>query len=124
MRVQAELAERLAAILPQLSEQVGEYTHAESDAIPLLLFVPRNMLNMQSAGPARPWLECISACPHRDSAAQGALQYFKIFARTMQREWFGIDKLRLDKFMMLARQVLRQVYMHLQKMGWCVSDPG
>ncbi len=36
----------------------------------------------------------------------------------MQREWFGIDKLRLDKFMMLARKVLRQVYVHLQKTGW------
>ena len=36
----------------------------------------------------------------------------------MQREWFGIDKLRLDKFMMLARRVLHQVYAHLQKTGW------
>ncbi len=55
------------------------------------------------------------------SAAQGALQYFKIFARTMQREWFGIDKLRLDKFMMLARKFLHQLYAHLQKSGWCAS---
>lgn len=55
---------------------------------------------------------------HSEVATQGALQYFRIFARTMQREWFGIDKLRLDKFMMLARKVLRQVYVHLQKTGW------
>ncbi len=62
-----------------------------------------------------PWLDC-TLITH--PASQGALQYFRIFARTMQREWFGIDKLRLDKFMMLARKVLRQVYVHLQKTGW------
>ena len=60
-----------------------------------------------------------------DTAAnvQGALQYFKIFARTIQREWFGIDKLRLDKFMVLARKFLHQVYTHLQNTGWCASEP-
>lgn len=56
-------------------------------------------------------------------AAQGALQYFRIFARTMQREWFGIDKLRLDKFMMLARKFLHQLYTHLQNTGWCAAQP-
>ncbi|CAL8467083.1 g6619 [Coccomyxa elongata] len=67
--VQAELAERLAAILPMLS-------------------------------------------------GEGALLYFKVFAKTMQREWFGIDKLRLDKFMMLVRKFLHQLFVHLQEGGW------
>ena len=53
---------------------------------------------------------------------QSALHYFKIFARTMQREWFGIDKLRLDKFMVLARKFLHQVYAHLQSTGWYASS--
>ena len=39
----------------------------------------------------------------------------------MQREWFGIDKLRLDKFMMLARKFLHQLYTHLQNTGWCAA---
>ena len=52
---------------------------------------------------------------------QSALHYFQIFARTMQREWFGIDKLRLDKFMVLARKFLHQVYAHLLSTGWYAS---
>ncbi|KAK9916211.1 hypothetical protein WJX75_000105 [Coccomyxa subellipsoidea] len=67
--VQAELAERLAALLPLMS-------------------------------------------------AEGALLYFKVFAKTMQREWFGIDKLRLDKFMMLVRKFMHQLFVHLQEGGW------
>ena len=57
------------------------------------------------------------------STMQGALLYFKVFAKTMQREWFGIDKLRLDKFMMLVRKFLHQVFVHLQEGGWCVRRP-
>ncbi|BDA40606.1 probable ribosomal RNA processing protein 1 homolog B at N-terminal half [Coccomyxa sp. Obi] len=67
--VQAELAERLAAILPMMSRE-------------------------------------------------GAQLYFKVFAKTMQREWFGIDKLRLDKFMMLVRKFLHQLFIHLQEGRW------
>jgi ribosomal RNA-processing protein 1 len=33
----------------------------------------------------------------------------KCFFLTMGREWFGIDRWRMDKFMMLTRRFLRQV---------------
>ena len=39
----------------------------------------------------------------------------------MQREWFGIDKLRLDKFLMLVRKFLRQLFVHLQALDWSVA---
>ncbi len=40
----------------------------------------------------------------------------------MQREWFGIDKLRLDKFMMLVRKFLRQLFVHLATKDWYVAE--
>ena len=36
----------------------------------------------------------------------------------MQREWFGIDRLRLDKFLMLARKFVRQLFVYLQASAW------
>jgi hypothetical protein len=50
---------------------------------------------------------------------QGGLLYFKVFARTMQREWFGIDRLRLDKFMLLARKFVHQLFALLRQSDWC-----
>ena len=41
----------------------------------------------------------------------------------MQREWFGIDKLRLDKFLMLVRKFLKQLFVHLQALDWSVALP-
>mmetsp|Transcript_15682 Transcript_15682/g.21672 ORF Transcript_15682/g.21672 Transcript_15682/m.21672 type:complete len:478 (+) Transcript_15682:3-1436(+) len=36
----------------------------------------------------------------------------------MRREWFGIDKLRLDKFMMLVRKFLHHLLLHLAGNEW------
>lgn len=36
----------------------------------------------------------------------------------MYREWGAIDKLRLDKFMMLVRKFVREVFSMLQSRGW------
>ncbi len=49
---------------------------------------------------------------------QVALLYFQVFMRTMQREWFGIDHLRLDKFLMLVRRFVRALFMHLRARNW------
>lgn len=43
------------------------------------------------------------------STEESALLFIKCFFITMGREWFGIDKWRMDKFMMMARRFLRQV---------------
>lgn len=37
----------------------------------------------------------------------------------MRREWFGIDRLRLDKFMMLVRKFMQQTFVHLRNADWC-----
>ena len=50
-------------------------------------------------------------------AAVGRL-YFKVFVHTIRREWFGIDRHRMDKFMMLIRKVFAQHLRYLQSTGW------
>jgi ribosomal RNA-processing protein 1 len=44
--------------------------------------------------------------------------YFQAFLRTMRREWFGIDHLRLNKFMVLVRKFVTQLLRHLQAASW------
>ncbi|CAG9770332.1 unnamed protein product [Ceutorhynchus assimilis] len=43
-----------------------------------------------------------------------AMQFFKIGLVTLQNEWVGIDQLRLDKFMMFVRRLLRQALVALK----------
>lgn len=49
---------------------------------------------------------------------QVAFLYFTVFLSTMRREWFGIDRLRLDKFMMLVRKFTRSMFQYLQAQQW------
>jgi ribosomal RNA-processing protein 1 len=46
------------------------------------------------------------------------LLFIKCFFAIMAREWHGIDRLRLDKFYMLMRRVLRQSFQHLADKEW------
>ncbi|RUS80123.1 hypothetical protein EGW08_012122 [Elysia chlorotica] len=52
------------------------------------------------------------------SSPEGALLFMKVFLETEAREWNGIDKLRLDKFMMMIRDMLHQSFALLSKIGW------
>uniref|UniRef100_A0A182MGR9 Uncharacterized protein n=1 Tax=Anopheles culicifacies TaxID=139723 RepID=A0A182MGR9_9DIPT len=47
-----------------------------------------------------------------------AMQFFKAFLITMGNEWFGIDRWRMDKFMMLVRRLTRQALFTLHESGW------
>jgi hypothetical protein len=51
---------------------------------------------------------------------QVACMYFQTFLKTMLAEWFRIDKLRLDKFMMLIRCFFNQAFSRLALRQWCV----
>ncbi len=48
-----------------------------------------------------------------------ARTYFVVFFRALREEWFGIDRLRLDKYMLLIRRVLRQLFRRLHDADWC-----
>ncbi|XP_066478515.1 ribosomal RNA processing protein 1 homolog B [Tiliqua scincoides] len=51
--------------------------------------------------------------------------FIQTFWQTMNREWNGIDRLRLDKFYTLIRMMLRQSFEVLKRNGWNESftDP-
>ncbi len=44
--------------------------------------------------------------------------YYTTFMHTMRREWAGIDRLRLDKFMLLIRKFVSAVLCQLRAHGW------
>ena len=52
----------------------------------------------------------------KDSAA--VCKLIEGFFMTMGREWHGIDRLRLDKFYMLVRKMLKEIFEHLLKEKW------
>ncbi|XP_055685578.1 ribosomal RNA processing protein 1 homolog [Lutzomyia longipalpis] len=47
-----------------------------------------------------------------------SLQFYAVFLQTINREWFGIDQWRIDKFLMLVRRVTRQCLVILRDNGW------
>ncbi len=44
--------------------------------------------------------------------------FVKIYFQTIIREWNGIDKWRIDKFMMLMRRILRELFAYLNTQKW------
>ncbi|KMT03287.1 hypothetical protein BVRB_8g198280 [Beta vulgaris subsp. vulgaris] len=53
-----------------------------------------------------------------------SLSYFSHFLLTMRREWPGIDHLRLDKFYLLIRYFVRNLFVLLKNMNWDLSILG
>ncbi|XP_053681180.1 ribosomal RNA processing protein 1 homolog [Anopheles nili] len=51
-----------------------------------------------------------------------AMQFFKAFMVTMGNEWFGLDRWRMDKFMMLVRRVTRHALLAIHENGWQTED--
>lgn len=47
-----------------------------------------------------------------------AYKYYTCMLDTMRREWFGIDRLRLDKFMMMVRKFTGAMFAFLMSHGW------
>jgi len=59
----------------------------------------------------------VSCFKHEESS----VYFFKCFLVTIGREWFGIDRLRMDKFMMLVRRCLRQALAFVKDNKWDVA---
>lgn len=72
--------------------------------------------------PSRTALPASDVNPAAAAAAlprpQVALRYYAAFIATLRREWFMIDHLRLDKFLMLIRRFFRAGLRRLQGAGW------
>lgn len=50
-----------------------------------------------------------------------ALLFLRCFFVIMIREWGGIDRLRMDKFMSLVRKVVHQSLLYVASRGWELS---
>uniref|UniRef100_A0A8C8YKQ9 Ribosomal RNA processing 1B n=1 Tax=Prolemur simus TaxID=1328070 RepID=A0A8C8YKQ9_PROSS len=60
----------------------------------------------------------ISQLIHVVNNSEAQHLFIQTFWQTMNREWKGIDRLRLDKYYMLIRLVLRQSFEVLKRDGW------
>ncbi|XP_029327503.1 ribosomal RNA processing protein 1 homolog B isoform X2 [Mus caroli] len=60
----------------------------------------------------------ISQLIHVVNSLEAQYLFIQTFWQTMNREWQGIDKLRLDKYCMLIRLVLRQSFEVLKRNAW------
>ncbi|XP_047419172.1 ribosomal RNA processing protein 1 homolog B isoform X1 [Sciurus carolinensis] len=60
----------------------------------------------------------ISQLIHVVNSSEAQHLFIQTFWQTINREWKGIDKLRLDKYYMLIRLVLRQSFEVLKRSGW------
>jgi len=62
--------------------------------------------------------ESISSMIGYFATEETALLFIKTFLLTMGREWFGIDAWRMNKFMMLVRRFVRQIFKYNKKCDW------
>ncbi|XP_029794714.1 ribosomal RNA processing protein 1 homolog A [Suricata suricatta] len=60
----------------------------------------------------------ISQLIHAFQSTEARHLFLQTFWQTMNREWTGIDRLRLDKFYMLMRMVLSESLKALKMQGW------
>ncbi|XP_060689868.1 ribosomal RNA processing protein 1 homolog A-like [Hemiscyllium ocellatum] len=60
----------------------------------------------------------ISQLIHAFKNLDAKFLFMETFFQTMNREWNGIDRLRLDKFYLLIRLMLRQFLEELKTMNW------
>uniref|UniRef100_A0A8C8YGP6 Ribosomal RNA processing 1 n=1 Tax=Prolemur simus TaxID=1328070 RepID=A0A8C8YGP6_PROSS len=60
----------------------------------------------------------ISQLVHAFQTTEAQHLFLQTFWQTMNREWTGIDRLRLDKFYMLMRMVLNESFKAVKVRGW------
>ncbi|XP_036301580.1 ribosomal RNA processing protein 1 homolog A isoform X2 [Pipistrellus kuhlii] len=60
----------------------------------------------------------ISQLVHAFQTTEAQHLFLQTFWQTMNREWTGIDRLRLDKFYMLMRMVLKESFKALRMRAW------
>lgn len=64
----------------------------------------------------------LTAMVHLFPTAELAMGWFGAALRTLQREWAGLDHLRLDKYYAFARKAVRQALVWAGRRGWA-PDP-
>lgn len=62
--------------------------------------------------------DVLSKYIHAFQSMEHSFLYFDAFLKTMVREWFTIDRYRLEKFMMLVRKFLHESFVLLKNQKW------
>ena len=62
--------------------------------------------------------ENISAFITCFKSKQSSMIFIQSFLQTFGREWFGIDRWRVDKFMMFTRRFLRSTFKFVSQSDW------
>merc|ERR1719334_2063140 len=62
--------------------------------------------------------ENISSMVSSFNSVENSLVFVTCFAKTFQREWFGVDRWRMDKTMMFVRRFLRQSLKQIANADW------
>ena len=52
---------------------------------------------------------------------KSGMLFCETFLSTMEREWHGIDRLRMDKFYLLIRCMLHQIFILLKNNAWDIG---
>jgi ribosomal RNA-processing protein 1 len=62
--------------------------------------------------------EKIAELIHKFPTLEQAVLFFRVFLKTMDREWPGIDKLRLNKFYYLVRCFQKESFIYMARSNW------
>ncbi|KAJ6637031.1 Ribosomal RNA processing protein 1 like [Pseudolycoriella hygida] len=62
--------------------------------------------------------ETLASLLHYFDMKDNSVRFYGTFLKIMDKEWFGIDQWRIDKFMMLVRRVTRQCFVILHNNKW------
>merc|ERR1719285_1413147 len=65
--------------------------------------------------------ESMSSMIEYFASEESTLLFVKTFLVTMGREWFGIDHWRMNKYMMLIRRFVRQIFKYNKKFDWRIE---
>lgn len=63
----------------------------------------------------------ISKMVHCFQKPEYTFLYIDTFFQTMTREWFGIDRYRLEKFMMFVRKFLHYSFLYMKQKHWKIK---
>ena len=113
------------ASLSLLQASCGEGSEGETNAV----FTELDMLKIMRAIYFCMWhadkpliqeelAKNLASLIHVFKRLEDTMLFVSAFFHTMQQQWSNIDKLRLDKFYLLIREFLKQVFKYLSNHGW------
>jgi Nucleolar protein,Nop52 len=116
----------ITSLQPGYSSRLASSALQPFCCVPDVWIAPENRRDASHCGVAQrcasPTSEhCVSPVTEHCMLSQVGAQYFSGFLRTMTQNWNRIDRLRMDKFMMLARVFFHAAFTLLDQHSWCAD---